>query len=254
MTEAFFTRDGDSFVPTQHAVGPWNPNSLHGRVVAGVLGRTLWLNHGDDAFHPARLTVDMFRLPVMAPLQVQTEAVREGNRIRVADGTVTQDGAEVARARIVLLRRAEDPHDDTWRPANWDAAPPDDLVPQGQVRFNGIWETRPIDDAPGRPRRTWLRETRLLVEGEALTPFVRCAVAADFTSPLSNMGSTGLSFVNADVTLYLHRLPATEWIGFEVASHQSEDGIAVGETTLYDETGPMGKSLVCAVANRRMPG
>ena len=81
---------------------------------------------------------------------------------------------------------------------------------------------------------------------------MRCAVAADFTSPLPNMGSTGLQFVNADITLYLHRLPSTEWLGFEVASHQSEDGIAIGETTLYDEAGPIGKGLVCAVANRRM--
>ena len=64
--------------------------------------------------------------------------------------------------------------------------------------------------------------------------------------------SSGLSFVNADITLYLQRLPATEWLGFEVASHQSVDGIAVGETTLYDEVGPIGKGLVCAVANRRM--
>jgi acyl-CoA thioesterase len=61
-----------------------------------------------------------------------------------------------------------------------------------------------------------------------------------------------LSFVNADITLYLHRLPAGEWLGFEVISHQSAGGIAVGETTMYDEEGPIGKSIVCAVANRRM--
>jgi hypothetical protein len=251
---AFFTRDGDDFVPTSHAVGPWNPNSLHGRVVAGLLGRTLWLNHGDEAFHPTRLTVDMFRLPTLAPLQVLTEAVRDGNRIRVADGVIVQEGVEVARGRIVLLKRGEDPHDDTWRPPTWQVAGPDEIEVKGPAPFANIWETRPINYTQGvvEQRRTWLRETRLLVAGEALTPFVRCAVAADFTSPLSNMGSTGLHFVNADITLYLHRLPSTEWLGFEVASHQSQDGIAVGETTLYDESGPIGKGLVCAVANRRM--
>jgi len=251
---AFFTRDGDNFVPTEHAVGPWNPNSLHGRVVAGLLGRTLWLNHGDEAFHPTRLTVDMFRLPTMSPLQVRTEAVREGNRIRVADGVLVQEGAEVARARIVLLKKTDDPNDDAWRPPNWTVPSPDEVSVKGPAPFANIWETRPINYTQGvaEQRRTWLRETRLLVQGEALTPFVRCAVAADFTSPLANMGSKGLSFVNADITLYLQRLPATEWLGFEVASHQSQDGIAIGETTLYDESGPIGKGLVCAVANRRM--
>ena len=50
---AFFTRDGDDFVPTSHAVGPWNPNSLHGRVVAGLLGRTLgYLNGLTPGFDP----------------------------------------------------------------------------------------------------------------------------------------------------------------------------------------------------------
>ena len=39
---------------------------------------------------------------------MHTEAVRDGNRIRVADGVIVQEGVEVARGRIVLLKRAED--------------------------------------------------------------------------------------------------------------------------------------------------
>ncbi len=128
-----------------------------------------------------------------------------------------------------------------------------------------MWETRPISLNPspslgegqGRgfggveQKRAWIREARLLVAGEPLTPFVRAAIAADFTNPFANSGNRGLNFVNADITLYLHRLPETEWVGFEVASHQSEDGIAVGECTLYDTRGPIGHSTVCGVANAR---
>jgi hypothetical protein len=137
--------------------------------------------------------------------------------------------------------------------------------------FTPMWETRPITGrrgdvaatsrSPGEgwrgafggveQKRAWIRESRLLVEGEPLTPFVRAALAADYTNPFANSGDRGLNFVNADITLYLHRLPETEWIGFEVASHQSEEGIAVGECTLYDERGPIGHSLVCGVANAR---
>ena len=126
-----------------------------------------------------------------------------------------------------------------------------------------MWETRPISGAAfPRPdsgrgveqKRAWIRESRLLVEDEALTPFVRAAVAADYTNPFANSGSRGLNFVNADITLYLHRLPSSPWIGFEVASHQSEDGVCVGECTLYDERGAIGKSIVCGVANQRAPG
>jgi acyl-CoA thioesterase len=124
----------------------------------------------------------------------------------------------------------------------------------GQGGFTPMWETRPIT---GRgfggveQKRAWIRESRCLVEGVRLTPFVRAALAADYTNPFANSGERGLNFVNADITLYLHRLPETPWIGFEVASHQSEEGVAVGECTLYDERGPIGHSLVCAVANAR---
>ena len=83
---------------------------------------------------------------------------------------------------------------------------------------------------------------------------MRAAAAADFANPLSNGGDAGLNFVNADVTLYLHRLPVGEWIGFEVASHQSASGVAVGECTLYDVEGPIGRSAVCAVAQIQRRG
>ncbi len=58
-----------------------------------------------------------------------------------------------------------------------------------------------------------MSEVRDLVEGTPLTPFVRVAVAADFASPFANAGDHGLGYINSDVTLYLHRLPATPWIG-----------------------------------------
>ena len=79
---------------------------------------------------------------------------------------------------------------------------------------------------------------------------MRVAFASDFTNPFANSGSEGLQFVNADITLYIHRLPSTEWLGFEVVEHHSEDGIAVGECVIHDERGAIGRSLVCALANR----
>ena len=83
--EPFFRIDGDHYVPTPSARGPWNPNSLHGRVIAGLLGAEIERLHGDPAFLPARLTVDMYRLPDLSPVEVTT---------RVAFPTPT------ARARV----------------------------------------------------------------------------------------------------------------------------------------------------------
>jgi hypothetical protein len=253
VSDAFLEYDGARFLPTTHSRGPWNPDSLHGRVIAGLLGRTFEKLYGEPSLQFARLTVDLFRLPPAAPLEVQTHLLRDGNRIRVAEGSVLAGGTEVARGRGVLLKRSQPPEGRVWQPPVWDVPLPEELT-QAAGSLHGIWETRPIhggDFGGVVQKRTWLRETRLLVAGEELTPFVRCAVAADYASPFANSGSAGLGYVNADITLYLHRLPAGEWLGFEVASHQSAEGIAVGETTLYDVKGPIGKSLVCAVANRR---
>jgi hypothetical protein len=261
----FFEREGDLLVPTPQARGPWNPNSMHGRVLAGLLGHTVEQRFGGPGFHFARLTIDLFRLPMLSPVSINVRLVREGNRIKVAEGVIAQAGpetVEVARGTVVMLRRTEQPEGTVWTPPPWDVPRPDEVPPpsfRGEgprppAAFTPMWETRPIT---GRgfggveQKRAWIRETRLLVAGEPLTPFVRAAIAADYTNPFANSGDRGLNFVNADITLYLHRLPETEWIGFEVASHQSEEGIAVGECTLYDERGAIGHSLVCGVANSR---
>ena len=53
------------------------------------------------------------------------------------------------------------------------------------------------------------------------------------------------------LTIDLHRLPVGEWLGWEVATHQSDAGVAVGGCTIYDQQGPIGTSTVCAVSSAR---
>src|SRR5258707_11942480 len=57
--QPFFTRDRDAFIPTEIANGPWNPNSLHGRVIICLLALVIEQRHGSDDFVPARLTVEV---------------------------------------------------------------------------------------------------------------------------------------------------------------------------------------------------
>src|SRR5450432_1186559 len=252
---AFFTRDRDAFVPTSVASGPWDPQSLHGRVIIGLLAFEIEQRHGGEDFVPARLTVDMFRLPTMAPIEVKTRIVRDGLRIRVVEADFFSAGVAMARASCQLLRKTENPEGNVWSPPNWDVPAPADIPAPTDPRLgmNGKWTTRPIVGAMGTvgPRRLWMSEVRDLVEGTGLTPFVRVAVAADFASPFANAGDHGLGYINSDVTLYLHRLPEKEWIGFEVVHHQATDGIAIGECYLYDQQGSIGTSTVAALAQRK---
>ena len=184
--QPFFTTDRDAFIPTDAARGPWDTNSLHGRVIIGLLAFVIEQRHGADEFAPADIPVPT------------------------------------------------DP----------------------RLGMNGKWTTRPITGAMGTigPRRLWLSEVRDLVEGVPLTPFVRVAVAADFASPFANAGDQGLGYINSDVTLYLHRLPEKEWIGFEVVNHHATEGVAIGECFLYDQKGPIGTSTVAALAQRKRMG
>lgn len=252
--QPFFTRDGDSFIPTDAARGPWDRNSLHGRVIIGLLAFVIEQNHGADGFMPARLTVDMFRLPSLAPIEVTTRLIRDGMRIKVVEAEFVSGGVSMARASCQLLRRTENPDGQVWSPPNWDVPAPSDIALPDDPRAGmmGMWTVRPIVGAMGTlgPRRLWMSEVRDLVDGAPLTPFVRVAVGADFASPFANAGDKGLGYINSDVTLYLHRLPVTNWVGYEVVNHHATDGVAIGECWLYDEQGPIGTSTVAALAQR----
>ena len=43
--QPFFTHDGDTFIPTEVANGPWDPKSLHGRVIIGLLAFAIEERH-----------------------------------------------------------------------------------------------------------------------------------------------------------------------------------------------------------------
>ncbi|MFC4586220.1 thioesterase family protein [Sphaerisporangium corydalis] len=247
---AFFAPKNGELVPAPHARSPWSPDMLHGRLLGGLAARALEAEHGDPDFHFTRLTVDLFRNSPMLPLSVETVRVRDGRRIRVADATVRTEQGVVARTSAVLLRRGQQPAGEMWRTPAWDAPTPDELGPPPPADWTPPFDLWRLNDMfqPG-PSRVWLRETHPLVEGEALSPLVRAALAADFASPLSNSGSTGLHFINADYTLTLSRTPVGQDVGLESNGHLSDAGIATGHCTMFDTTGPIGYCLVTAVAN-----
>ena len=250
----FFTRDGERFQPTDCSRGPWDPKSLHGRVVVGLLGAEMERAHGDADFQPARLTADMYRLPDLSPLTVATRVLRAGARIKLIEAELFRGEVSMARATGLFLKRTQNAPGAVWSPPDWDAPAPRDIPAPTETfsSMNGMWATRPIEGGFGEPgrRRLWMSEVRPLVDADPLTPFARVALAADFASPFANAGEGRLGYINTDVTVYLHRLPTTEWIGFDVVNHHATDGVATGECWLYDETGAIGTASVAALAQR----
>jgi hypothetical protein len=256
---AFFEPEGVELVPQPQARGPWAPDMMHGRLLGGIAGWAIERDHagaegGAEPWHISRLTVDLFRNPPMEPVRVETELVRDGRRVRAADASLTIGGVEVARASALLLRPTEHPDGEVWGEPTWSVPLPDEVEARPGAGA-GSWDMRPITGSGFgglEQKRLWLRDRWDLIEGAAMSPFTRVAALADFANPFANSGSDGLQFINADITLLLRRYPASDWLGFEVASHLGERGIAVGQCTIFDVNGAIGHALVAGVANSRL--
>jgi hypothetical protein len=225
---------------------------LHGRLLAGLAARAVEGAGHDPALRVVRLTVDMFRSPPMTPMHVATNVIRDGRRVRVVDVSIRTTDVEVARAGALLLRSGPHPDAEMWTAPEWTVARPETLPAPENGDAGGGWDIRLL--TPGgfwtaERKRLWARDRWQLVAGEAPSPVVRAALAADLPNPLANSGTEGLQFINADLTLFLGRPPVSEWIGLEVSGHLGLDGIAVGSCTLYDTAGAIGSSSVCAIAN-----
>lgn len=249
----FFNRDGDRLHATDAARGPWSPNSLHGRVIIGLLGAEIERMHGSPDYLPTRLTVDMYRAPPLVPLEVRTRLLRDGHRIKVIEAELLADGQSAAHATCQLLRRTDAPEGVVWKgDGEWQGPMPDEIAPSGTspMSMNGIWDLRLASGSfsEAAQRRVWMREVRLLVGGEALTPFGRVVAGVDFVSPLANMGDMRLNYINTDLTLYLHRAPVGEWLGYESLAHEASEGIAIGHCAIHDSAGRIGWGSICGLA------
>ena len=254
----FFGTEGDALVPAEFATSPWG-RVLHGRLIGGLTARAAeQARAADPELACCRLTVDLFRSVPLAPVRVAARPVRQGRRIAVLEVTVEQDGEPVGQGRAVLLRRSEQP-DGTFRPVPaWDApAPPQLGSPESPAngRWSAPWESWRVGGADGGlTKGLWMREIHPLVTGEQLTPLVRLAMAADLASPVSHFSTHGLSFINADYTVYLGREPQGEYIGIQPSGHISERGVAAGHCVVHDVRGPVGFVANAAVANPTMGG
>ncbi len=266
--DAIFVPDGGRFVPTKRAGSPWGPGLLHGGPPAGLLARAIEHHVPDPTFAVTRLTIDLFRPVPMQPLEVRAETVREGNRIHAVQAGLFADDVEVSRATAVLLRKSEaqaDPHEGRAMPPGPEGLAtssmgggmrrmegPPEHVPSGfHTTIEVRWVNRPYEHGPNM---AWIRIPVPLVAGEPTSPLVRAAAVSDFGNAFANIGRPGgPGYINADITLYLHRLPDGEWVGMQAQRVTEPVGLGVATTTLYDHLGPIGGTMHALLANQRRP-
>ncbi|WP_052060070.1 acyl-CoA thioesterase domain-containing protein [Rhodococcoides fascians] len=243
---AFFDGDEGRYVPRPHARSPWSENLVHGRLVSGLMAREV--ERSDLAgLHPARMTTDLFRPIPMQPIDITTSVRRSGRRVRIVEVLASVDGTPVALASVQALRSGGEAAQVAWVPELYKAPAPDLLPPPERRAPRHFGEVRRSGDGAPTRKFSWFRETCPLLEGSADSPFEIASMAADWVSPFTNMGTDSLQFINADVTLYLSRLPIGPWIGFENLDHKADNGIAVSVCALHDVHGRIGTAASAAV-------
>lgn len=252
---AFFTREGEQYLPTRIAMSSWSPTQVGGPAVCGLLARELETLCPGMEFVPARLTVDLFRPVVDEPATLRSTVVREGKRICVADAELVQRAEVRARATVVYLRTGDIPEGDLWQPDRDLPVPetPDASEAGARPLFkngNGAW-TRDFAASQNAERKAIWQNMLPVVAGEPVTAFQRAGMAGDAASFMCNWGSAGIGYINADVTLALARLPIGPGIGVLAQDQVAVAGISVGTVTLYDRSGPLGTAVVTAVSNTR---
>jgi acyl-Coa thioesterase superfamily protein/acyl-CoA thioesterase superfamily protein len=253
MPDALFRLDGDRWIPHELTRGPWAPNAMHGGPVAALMAHVLERVEAPLPMFPARLTIELMRPVPIVPLSVETRIVRPGKKVQWAEARLAADGAEVARATLLRIRDAEIP----WpsRTAGGDTALPF-AGPDSSAVVRPPWtndyppayhstatEHRVLRGAWGElgPTTDWIRLRLPLVEGETPSPLVRVAAVADFGNGISSaLPFESHRFINPDLTITLHRLPATEWVCLDAVTFPERHGVGVAESNLYDERGRIG--------------
>ncbi|MHB8670367.1 MAG: thioesterase family protein [Acidimicrobiales bacterium] len=266
MSGALFLPDGDAdggsarYSPTQLAAGPWYAEALHGGPVAALLARAVENCEPSEELEVSRLTMELLRPVPSAPLTVEARVIRPGRKVQWLDVSMRHGEVELARARALRIRRAPVPIPEGDVPRGRPDVGPESATP-GIPLSSGVTayhtEGAELRFVGGRfeergPATVWIRLRVPVVAGEDPSPLQRVAAAADFGNGVSSvLDFESHLFINPDLTIHLHRLPKGEWVCLDAKTHLQADGVGLAESQLYDQRGPIGRSLQSLLIDRR---
>jgi hypothetical protein len=257
-SQAVFVRDGDRFMATDLALGPWAPGALHGGAPAALLAHAFQTAVPSGQLRPARITYEFVRPVPLGPLGVRVEVVRPGRRITLLDGFLTDPaGVEVARARALLIVAAEVDAGTVSPPPfpGPEAAAENDWPEQRPMFATAAMDIRFIEGRfrePG-PATAWFRLRQPLIAGEAVSGLERLTAAADFGNGIASVLSWDEHiFINPDLTVYVEREPVGEWVALQSQMRVTQGCVAMAESVLWDERGRIGRAIQALLVGPRV--
>jgi hypothetical protein len=252
VTDAFYIDDGDNrFTSTERTIGPWGPDSQHAGPPAALLGRAIELCEPRPDLQVASIVFDILKPVPVAPIRVEARVARPGKSVELVEATMSAGDTEVMRARAWRIRTGTHELDYEYDPgspppgvgtvAGWGVG-----EDEADVNYLTSMDVRFVAGAflePG-PATAWFRPRFPLVGGEDISAFCRVLIGVDSASGISaTLDWSEWLFVNPDLSVYLHRLPETEWICLDAATYPETTGIGMATSTIWDEQGPIGRSL-----------
>ncbi|MXX81210.1 MAG: thioesterase family protein [Chloroflexi bacterium] len=265
--DPLFTFDGECYVPTDRSRGPWSPDALHGSPVAALIAycverrldrladETDRQDERAGRLRVARQTIELFRPVPFARLEVDIEAVRTGRRVAVFQTRLLAEGKLLTQASTLCMRAGTEFGSVGAEFASAPPGVPEEATPNRVERAGNRWTSYPGTlemrhvVAPGgaEPPIVWIRTDAPVLADAPFTPTVRAASIADFVSPFANMQPGRSGYVNADITLHLHRVPEGEWHYLRIMSRGARDGIATAQAVLGDRRGAYGASSAASL-------
>jgi hypothetical protein len=260
---ALFVRERGGYRPTSLSASPWSAGALHGGPPAGLLAREIEGFAGGEGFVVVRVTMELLRPVPLDRLDVSAELRRPGRNVQLVEATLRSPEHEVARATGLRIRRSEVrlpreiAQEGLSYPLPAEVAPnrrgPGPFLPG--FHSDGVEHrfVRGSFTTPG-PAIDWIRVKFPLVEGEPLSPLARACAAADFGNGISGLLPGTHTYINPDLTVYLHRHPEGEWICLDSVTHVHPTGIGLAESRLSDERGPIGRAVQSLIVAEKAVG
>ena len=250
--EAFYELEGNRAIPSELTRGPWDKDSQHAGPPAALLGHVMegMPTASESPMRIGRVTYEILRPVPISPLLVDARIERDGRRVQMLSASLYAGDDEVMRARAWRLREQGVDLPEGLLPGSPTHGPSDgaevDFFPTGsEIGYHSAVEYRFVTGSflePG-PATVWMRSRVPVVAGAEISPLGRVLVVADSGNGVSaSLDWRRFLFINVDLSVHLHRLPAGEWVCLDAITLPQPDGIGLADTALSDKRGPLGRA------------
>ena len=250
--------DGDTYLPTAHTEGPWDPRYQHGGPPAAMLTRAVEQQVDGEPLQVARLTFDILGPVPREPLRITAWVERPGKRVRLIRATLSHLDRVIIAATAWAVRPAPD---DLPAPVPSTPPPPDDL-PATDPTANPEWNCGFLAATEWRfvaggyleqgPATAWIRPRIPLLPGETMSPMQRVALTADSANGISSVLDIGTwTFIPPELTIHCMRPPDGEWLCLDAGTVVQPAGVGLASATLYDRHRPVARTAQSLLVSAR---